>query len=218
MSSLADDVLPLIRTRADLHTWRASNAHGARMQEAVAMLQQAAAHGDPVEVFAVTQKAIASAVTVIMRADDSSGIMGDAIRSLLELHADMAAPAQVAPAKLVDWMITFQFHSDCDFFTIDPVRYAAALGDVGMARYRRRIDEIRDDLGPATDDLRDRYSHARVMLHYNDQRLAVLDRDVDAIIRTHARDERAAAWLHDAAKALAEIEQYDLAIETSLKV
>ncbi|MDY6811821.1 MAG: hypothetical protein SW127_22910, partial [Actinomycetota bacterium] len=88
-----DDVLPLIRTRADLHTWRASNAHGARMQEAATVLQQATAQGDPADVFAVTQKAIASALTVIMRADDSSGIMGDAIRSLLEIHADMSAPA-----------------------------------------------------------------------------------------------------------------------------
>lgn len=213
MTALADEVLPLIRTRADIHSWRASNAHGAQMEVAVGILQEAAAQGDPAEVFAVTQKAIASALKIIMRADDSSGIIGDAIRELLILHADTSSPAGVAPTKLVDWMINFQFHNDCGFFTIDPVRYAAAMGDVGMARYRKRLGEIRDDLGPASDDILDRYSHARITLQHNDQRLAVYDRDVAAIIRTHARDEQVPAWLHDAAKALAEIGEYDLAIE-----
>lgn len=105
------------------------------MFEAVSILAAAAAT-DPVDVFTVTQKAIASSLTLIMRADDSSGVMGGAIRRLLELHSDTAAPAGVAPARLVDWMIKFQFENDCDFFTIDPVRYAPALGEKGIARYR----------------------------------------------------------------------------------
>jgi uncharacterized Zn finger protein len=42
--------------------------------------------------------------------------------------------------------------------------------------------------------------------------LAVLDRDVDAIIRTHARDQQVAAWLHDTAKAFEEIGEIDLAL------
>lgn len=60
------------------------------MHEAVAILCQAADDDDPVEVFAVTQRAIGSALKVIMRADDSSGIIGDACRDLLELHAALA--------------------------------------------------------------------------------------------------------------------------------
>lgn len=217
VTELADTVLPLIRTRADLHWRSASSAHGGQMYEAVSILSAAAQTGeDPADVFAVTQKAIASSLKLIMRADDSDGIMGDAIRQLLKLHADTAAPAQVSPAKLVDWMIKFQFENDCDFFTIDPVRYASALTETGVARYRRRLDEIRESRDPipdghspwATAD-----GHARFMLRYNDQRLAVLDRDVEAIIRTHARDEKVAAWLEDTAQALAEIDQYDLAID-----
>jgi uncharacterized Zn finger protein len=41
----------------------------------------------------------------------------------------------------------------------------------------------------------------------------VLDRDVDAIIRTHARDQRVAAWLHETAKAFEEIGEIDLALQ-----
>ena len=50
-------------------------------------------------------------------------------------------------------------------------------------------------------------------LDWNAQRLAVLDRDVEAIIRTHARDRKVAAWLQDTAEALAEIGEFDLAID-----
>ena len=55
--------------------------------------------------------------------------------------------------------------------------------------------------------------HARFVLEWNAQRLAVWDRDVDAIIATHARDRKVAAWLEDTAEAFAEIGETDLAID-----
>ncbi len=55
--------------------------------------------------------------------------------------------------------------------------------------------------------------HARFTLKWNAQRLAVLDRDVDAIIATHARDRKVAAWFTDTAVALAEIDRINLAID-----
>jgi hypothetical protein len=213
---LADTVLPLIRTRADLWRWSASNAHGAQMHEAVQLLRDAAETEDPTTVLAVTQRAIASSMSVIMRADDSSGIIGDACRALLDLHPLAAARAKPPTGKLVDWMIRFQFDNDCDFFTIDPVAYAPALGELGMAAYRRRLAEIESRLGPRPsegDRWSSPHSHDWFTLDYNAQRLAVHDRDVDAIIRTHSRDRRVAAWLEDTAEALAEIGEIDLAID-----
>jgi hypothetical protein len=55
-------------------------------------------------------------------------------------------------------------------------------------------------------------SHDRFQLEHNARRLAVLDRDVDAIIATHARSGRA-AWLEETAEALEEIGRFDLAID-----
>jgi len=121
VSDLADAVLPLIRTRADVWRWGAANEHGRQMHDAVAMLQAAAESEDPADVFAVTQKAIASALKVIMRADDSSGIIGDACRALMDLHPEVAARAKPPVAKLVDWMMAFQFDNECDYFPLDPV-------------------------------------------------------------------------------------------------
>ncbi|WP_341358293.1 DUF6880 family protein [Georgenia sp. M64] len=216
MTELADAVLPLIRTRADLHRWSASNAHGRQMHDAVDLLEQAAATENPASLYAVTHRALASAVKIIARADDSSGIIGDACRRLLALHPVHAAGAGVAPGRLVDWMIRFQFDGDVDYFEIDPVAYAPALGEHGVAAYRDRLAEIRGRLGaePAEGEWwRSESTHEWFTLHHNEQRLAVLDRDVEEIVRTHARDRKVAAWLHDTAEALEEIGEIDLAVD-----
>jgi hypothetical protein len=216
VSELADAVLPLIRTRADLYRWAAANAHGVQMHQAVDLLREAARTGDPVVVFSVTQRAVTSALKVIMRADDSSGMIGDACRDLLTLHAETATLAGPPASKLMDWMIKFQFDNECDYFTIDPVAYAPALGEQGMASYRAKLDDLAARLGlqPAESERWSAaHSHEWFTLDWNAQRLAVLDRDVEAIIRTHARDRGVAAWLEDTAEALEEIGEIDLAID-----
>lgn len=215
MGSLADTVLPVIRTRSDLHRWSAANAHGGEMHAAIDLLETARASTDPAEFYSVVHAALASAVKVIARADDSSGIIGDACRRLLALYPHAAAAAHVKPAKLVDWMITFQSDGDVDYFELDPVAYAPALGAAGMTAYRARLDAIRATLAPVPKgeewSVPDR--HERWVLDWNDRRLAIHDRDIDAIIRTHARDRRVAAWLQDTAKAFEEIGEIDLAID-----
>jgi hypothetical protein len=213
---LADAVIPLIRTREELWRRRDSDAHGVQMHRAVSLLQDAAAGGDPADVFAVTQKAIASAMTVILRADDSSGIIGDACRALLDLHPQLAARAHPPARKLVDWMIRFQFHNACDYFTLDPAAYAPALGEAGMSTYRTALADIAARLGPppsAGELWSSPHAHSWFLLDHNYRRLAVHDRDIDAVIATHARDRRVAAWLEDTAHALEEIGEADLAIE-----
>lgn len=211
MSDLADAVLPLIRTRAELWRWSVFNAHGDQMRRAVGILAAAIGVEDPATVLAVTQKAIASSMAVIMRADDSSGIIGDACQALLDMHPGIAALAQPPTAKLVDWMIRFQFNNECDYFHLDPVAYAPALGETGMKTYRKKLAELADNLGPRPAEIW--AGHEWATLHHNEQRLAVYDRDIDAIIRTHARDRRVAVWLEDTAEALEEIGEIDLAIE-----
>jgi hypothetical protein len=137
-------------------------------------------------------------VTVIHHADDSSGLIGDLVRELLDLHAS-ACEARIAdPIKLAAWMVRFRF-ADQDFFDVDPVRYADALGEQGMAAYRAAIDQI-DDAG----------SYG---LRYVRERLAVLDRDIGAIVRLHGGDlSNAYQFLH-VAEAMAEVGRDDLVLE-----
>jgi hypothetical protein len=216
VSGLAESVLPLIRTRAELWRWGAANAHGRQMHEAVDMLEAAIPDTDPAEVYAATHKALASAVTVIARADDSSGIIGDACRRLLDLHPKAATAARVPAGRLVDWMIKFQFEGDVDYFELDPVAYAPALGETGMRTYRARLSQIKASLGPRpteSDRWTSPHAHDWFTLDWNARRLAVLDRDIETIIRTHARDRRVAAWLQDTAEAFEEIGEIDLALD-----
>jgi hypothetical protein len=215
VSDLADAVLPLIRTRADLWRWSAANAHGRQMHEAVDVLE-AAQDQLPADRLTVCQGAIASAVAVISKADDSSGVIGDAVRRLLALHPEFAAQAKPPVSRLVDWLIAFQFDGKQDSFHIDPVAYAPALGDLGLRRYRDRLQRLREELGPEP-DVDERWTApgatTRFALDWNARRLAVLDRDVDAVIATHARDRAVPRWLHETAEALAEIDRPDLAID-----
>lgn len=194
------------------------------MHEAVALLRAEAGSADPAALLPVVEKAAASAVRVILRADDSSGIIGGAIRDLLELHAATAARAHPPASKLATWMIKFQFDGTQDFFSIDVVDYAEALGPDGVALYRAKLAEIADELGPepveqerfADPELWQQAAHARhtrFLLEHNARRLAVVDRDVDAIVATHSRDRKVAAWLQETAAALAEIGKFDLAID-----
>jgi len=186
------------------------------MLEAIDILEAALPTTDPAEVYAVTHKALASAIKVIARADDSSGIIGDACRRLLNLHPLVATDAKIPAGKMVDWMMKFQFHGDVDYFQLDPVAYAPALGLQGMVIYRAKLDEVVRGLGPRpTQDQRwsSPHSHEWFTLDWNAQRIAVLDHDIDAIIRTHAKDRKVAAWLEDTALAFEEIGEIDLAID-----
>ena len=216
MTDLANSVLPLIRTRADVHRWSSANQHGMHMHEAVDILEAAVVDHDPQELFNVTSKALASSIAIIARADDSSGIIGDACRRLLELHPVVAARASAPVAPLVKWMIDFQFHGEVDYFELDPVAYAPALGETGLSKYRAELERIAQGLGPTPLE-RERWASPdysiRFVLEWNERRLAVLDKDVGAIIRTNLRDAKVAAWFQDTAEALAEVGEYSLAIE-----
>jgi hypothetical protein len=121
----------------------------------------------------------------------------------------------VPASNLVDWMMRFQFDGDVDYVAIDPVAYAPALGTSGMAAYRAQLSDIEAGLGPrpsAEERLTSRHSHAWFMIEWNARRLAVLDRDTDAIIRSHARDRKVAASFEDTAEAFEEMGEIDLAL------
>jgi hypothetical protein len=228
MSGPGETVLAMIRTRADLHRRSTANAYGRQVHEAVELLREAAAEGTA-DLLPIVEKAIAAAVRVVLRADDSSGIIGDAIRDLLVLHADLARQTPPAASKLVAWLVKFQFDGAQDFFHIDIADYTPALGGKGVDLYRAKLAQIEAGLGPEPTEEQERAyfegrfddpngwrrladgRHNRFLLTYNRQRLAVVDRDPVAVIATHARDGKA-VWLHDTAKALAEIDEFDLAI------
>ncbi|WP_338054646.1 DUF6880 family protein [Subtercola vilae] len=234
-SVLREQVLPLFRTRAELYRWPAVREYGQNAAAGVDLLREFAASDGAALVLPYVQKAIASTVRVVLRADDSTGVIGDVARSLLRLHAELAGQAPPPVVKLVKWLIGFQFDGVQDFFDIDIVAYLPALGPVGLSKYRAQLDAIGASLlpepAPEVERLLSRNQfeqpephlpmvndrHARFLLQYNRKRLAVADHDRAGIIREYGGDQAMAYRLHDAAKALMEIGDTDGAIDYSLK-
>lgn len=146
------------------------------------------------ELVELLQRAVAHVVKVILHADDSDGLIGDLARDLLELHA-RACDARVAdPVKLAAWMVKFGF-TDQDFFEVDPVRYANALGERGLAAYREAVDTH-----TGTDSFAVRYAR---------DRLAILDGDVDAIVEQLGGDLTTPYQFIRVAEAMAELGLHD---------
>jgi hypothetical protein len=140
------------------------------------------------------QRAVGHAVKVIQRADDSSGLIGDLACELLELHAQACDAGAADPVKLAVWMIRFRF-KDQDFFEPDPVRYRAALGETGVAAYRKAVAKHEHQ-----DSFAARYAH---------ERLAVLDGDTDQIVMLLGGDLTSPHQFVQVAEAMAELGRDD---------
>jgi uncharacterized Zn finger protein len=151
-------------------------------------------------------------VKAIMRADDSDGLIGGLARDVLDLHLACCGAGVADPEALARWMVRFSFE-DQDFFELDPVDYAPALGETGLAVYRREVaarsgpGEIR---APALHDPYAGYpSHAA---RYAAERLAVLDRDVDRLIALLGEDLSAPHQFIRVAEAMVELGRWDDAL------
>lgn len=200
-------ILAGFRTRRDLHDWRAALDYGGFARVSVEHLREAAEIWGAATLLPTVQKAITSTVAVIHRADDSSGVIGDVVRDLLQLHAEFSTTAPPPMAALVAWLIRFQFDGKQDFFSIDVAKYTHALGAKGLERFE---DELRAlELNRPTPI--DGYDYTQRLVHHNLQRLAVARRDEEAIVASHS-DLSGAYRLHDLAKALVEIDAIESAI------
>ena len=156
-----------LRTRRFLG-YRESGGWARAAQPVVAELENAVEAAPSRELVELLEWALGHVVKVIKHADDSDGLIGDLARKLLALHARACDAGVAGGAELAAWMVRFGF-DDQDFFEIDPVRYASALGEAGLAAYRGAVGARRDG-----DSFAVRYAR---------ERLAVLDRDVEAVVR-----------------------------------
>ncbi len=166
LAQLRAEVDRSLRTRRFLD-YRESSGWAMAAEPIVAELESAVEADPSPALVELLQRAVGHVVKVILRADDSDGVIGNLARDLLVLHARACDAGAADPVKLAAWMIRFGF-DDQDFFAVDPVRYANALGDKGLAAYRAAVAGRADD-----DSFADRYAR---------ERLAMLDLDLEAII------------------------------------
>jgi hypothetical protein len=196
LSELKAQVDRALRTRRFMGS-RESVEWARAARPVVEQLEAAAREAPSAELVELLQRAIGRVVRTIMRADDSSGLIGGVARDLLAAHA-VACDAGVAdPVKLARWMFRFRFE-DQDFFEADPVRYREALGERGVAAFRRAV---------AGYEGRETFA-----VRYARERLAILDGDVDRIVELLGEDLTRPHQFRAVAEAMVEIGRDDLAL------
>jgi hypothetical protein len=169
-----------LRTRRFLDYW-ASSRWAADAAPVVDALRQEAERQQSKELVALIERGIGHLVKVLLTADDSNGEIGSLAHELLQVHAEVCDAGVADPAALAKWMVRFTFE-DQDFFNVDPVRYRAALGDDGLATYRREVTK-RADKADDAEPARRPYA-----VDYATQRLAILDRDVETLVALLGQD------------------------------
>lgn len=180
----------------------ARTASESPLEDVIAQLGTVASGAPSRDLVELVERVVGHVVKVIMHADDSSGLIGDLARDLLDVHAKACDAGVADPVKLAQWMVRFRFR-DQDFFEVDPVRYAGALGERGLAAYRKAVAQA---------DSPDSFAarHAQ-------ERLAILDGDIDALIETLGGDLSRAHQFQRVAEAMLELDRPDLALEWAMR-
>lgn len=195
LRSMVDDDL---RTRRFLD-WREASEWAVEAHLVVSALADEVATQPTRELVELLERALGHVIKVILRADDSNASIGDLAGQLLELHALACDSGTADPLRLAKWMIRFSF-DDQDFFNLDPVRYAPALGEPGLAAYRRAVDQRRS---AKPDGFAARHAQ---------ERLAVLDSDVARIVDLLAGDQSRPHQFIAVAEAMLELDLEDEAL------
>lgn len=161
------------------YDYRQANDYAHDAYDTVELLRHIAAERSTPALLPIIERAITLTTRAILKSDDSSGLQGDLVRSLLDAHAEAARTAspkltQAEQTRLITWIVKYRYGGQQDFFDPDIVAYAPALSPKSVERYRDAITAI--DLG----------EYGRYPL----TRLAVLDADRDAIVAAHGGEPR----------------------------
>lgn len=175
LTALRSEVEDSLKPRRRFYEYGQANRYASEAEPLLRLLADRT--GRPsAELLEIVERAVALTVRTILRSDDSSGAQGDQIHRLLDLHAEIAAGVAGALTpkqrrRLARWLHRFAFSDQQDFFEVDVDRYADALGDDGVAEYRRLVDASARTAGEH--DFSVRYARGR---------LAILDRDPERIV------------------------------------
>lgn len=217
-SELKTDVDTYLRTRRHLDYWESTTwAHEASpvVDELAA---EAAAHPSA-ELVSLLQRAASHLAKVLLRADDSNGEIGGLCYDVLALHRESCASGVANPVALARWMVKFAFEEQ-DFFEIDPVAYADALGEKGLATYRKEVAK-RSTPAPTPTEAPARPALSTVVYggfpsiaaKYAAERLAVLDRDLERVVEVSGGSLTHPSQFQAVAMAMVELGEVEQALE-----
>jgi hypothetical protein len=190
-----------LRTRRFLDYWASSRWAG-DAAPVVDALRAEASQRQSRELVVLVERAVGHVVKVILNADDSNGQIGSLARDLLDVHVELCDTGVADPVALAKWMVRFTF-DDQDFFVVDPVRYATALGEAGLATYRSEVAKRSTGAGDG---------ERSFAASYAIERLAIIDRDVPTLVEVLGGDLTRPHQFGRVAEAMLELDDPDAAL------
>ena len=200
-----------LRTRRGLDYWQTTEWANEAAPVVDALAAEVASRPSA-QLIELLQRAAEHLTKVLLHADDSNGVIGGLAGEVLDLHRQACASGLAEPKSLAKWMVHFAFEVQ-DFFLVDPVAYAAALGEAGLAVYRHEVAKRSlpaDELSTPHRWIFDNFPSSAA--RYAAQRLAVLDRDVERIVDLHGADLSSPYHFLHVAQAMVEIGRQDDAL------
>ena len=132
------------------------------------------------------ERAVTRLRKVMLDADDSAGVLGDACQRAAELHARACVESAPDGVKLARWLMKFRVESP-GWPDVTLGMYASALGQRGLGMYRTEL--ARQDALHAEADRFSRFEIDRMLLELADH-----DGDVDDAVRLLSRDAEHTAY------------------------
>jgi uncharacterized Zn finger protein len=132
------------------------------------------------------ERAVTRLRKVMLNADDSAGVLGDACQRAAELHARACVESAPDGVKLARWLMRFRVESP-GWPDVTLEMYASALGPRGLGVYRTEL--ARQDALHADADRFSRFEIDRMLLELADH-----DGDVDEAVRLLSHDAEHTAY------------------------
>ncbi|MDR3068448.1 MAG: SWIM zinc finger family protein [Cellulomonas sp.] len=188
VTALTEQVEEWLSPRRRFYDYYQANEYASQAQGVVDLVEEFARTPTPA-LLPVIERAITLSVRTILVADDSSGLVGDVVRTLLDTHQRAAAGLggrldAKDTRRLATWLHKFMFSGKQDFFEVDVDRYGAALGETGIARYASLVAKSQAATGLTDDQLFAGHVYGQSQLQYARQRLAIWARDPEEILKT----------------------------------
>lgn len=152
-----------------------AKAYSSQIDQVVDVVNELSDTGQATAAVSIARYALDVVTDALRHADDSDGYIGGSVMELAAAHALACAAASADPVELASWLAGFVL-GDGDWLGGPGVgSYGEALGDQGMAEYRRLITEAWQ---------RNPTGHERFLL----QDVLQATGDVDALIDLYAAD------------------------------
>jgi uncharacterized Zn finger protein len=116
-----------------------AKAYSSHIDQVVDVIDELVGTGQAAAAVGVARQALSVVMDALQQADDSDGYIGGSAYELAAAHAQACAVASADPAELAAWLAGFVLGQGSLLVDFGVSGYGEALGDAGIAEYRRLI-------------------------------------------------------------------------------